>query len=95
MKPIFTELFVNKLRHCGAHSRIPIQEAVNGILEKPGSDPEHYYPWEGCFERAAGPYRVVYGICGECRRRGLGSQHAECSGYADETIVFRTIYVVL
>lgn len=91
MRPVFTELFVSKIGNFGG----PFREAVEGILKKPGNDPEHYYPWEGCFERTVGPYRIVYGICGECRKRGLGAQHTECSAFPDETIVFRTIYVVL
>ncbi|MGH9867011.1 MAG: type II toxin-antitoxin system RelE/ParE family toxin [Candidatus Polarisedimenticolia bacterium] len=95
MKVVYTELFASKVGRLGNEPKGPLKEAVEMIIKNPGGyDGKHRYPWPGCFEKKVGPYRIVYGICGECRKQGFGSQHTECSGYGDDTIVFRTAYVM-
>ena len=96
MQVIFSENFAQKVANLGPDTKKLIQTAVEDVIKNPMKfTGKHYYPWPGCFEKASGGYRIVYGICGECRKQGFGAQHTECSGYGDDTIFFRTFYTVL
>lgn len=95
MNIIFSEHFVEKLATLGPDAKKLVKAAVDEVIKAPlKKNSKNYYPWPGCFEKGAGGYRIIYGVCGECRKQGFGSQHTECSTYADDTIFFRTFYVV-
>jgi mRNA-degrading endonuclease RelE of RelBE toxin-antitoxin system len=63
MKPVFTELFVTKVQNLPADQQGTVRQAVDAVLQEPSAhDRLNEYPWEGCFEKNAGTYRIVYGV---------------------------------
>ncbi len=95
VKVVFSEKFEQTVKDLSKDGAT-IRAAVKAIIAAPlDYTEENDWPRTGGFERDWGYFRIVYTVCGECRKRGFGAEHTECADFDDDTVYFRYIYSVI